>query len=131
MVDELAEIGEAGRDVGVVAGGIAGIRDPSSRRRVPAAAVVDGERPRVGNIRPNMPGSSCPESESRNYRVGCRPAAPWPGWMFTSGYHHFLQSDVGRRGVPVCRDVRSLKVQENPIDTPRKGFSQQNPSADC
>ena len=35
--------------------------------------------------------------------------------------HHFLQSDVGRRGVPVCRDVRSIKVQENPIDTPQKG----------
>jgi ssDNA-binding Zn-finger/Zn-ribbon topoisomerase 1 len=35
--------------------------------------------------------------------------------------HHFLQSDVGRRGVPVCRDVRSIKVQENPNDTPQKG----------
>src|SRR5207302_1870590 len=38
---------------------------------------------RFGNIRPNIPGSSCPESESRNCRVGWRPALPWPGWTFT------------------------------------------------
>ena len=80
VIDELTEIGEARRDVGVVAGRIAGVRRPSSRRRAPAA---DRRRPRAaarfGNIRPNMPGSSCPDRVSRNCRVGCRPAVPWPG----------------------------------------------------
>src|SRR4029453_1722838 len=83
VIDELTQISEACRDLGIVPGDAVRIGILHCVRHSCRGpwSTASGWRP--GNIRPNMPGSSCPDSASRNARVGWRPAVPWPGRMST------------------------------------------------
>ena len=120
VIDELPEIGETRGDPGVVAGGIARIGVLHRVGKLLQRRVVDGERFEVRKHPPEHSGIVVPGK--RIQKLSGRLAATLAVARLDIHLccHHFLQSDVGRRGVPVCRNVRLLKVQENPIDTPQR-----------
>ena len=121
VVDELSEIGEPCGNRGVVAGRI--VRTGVLHRvgKFLQRTVVDGERFEVRKHSSEHSGIVVPGK--RIEKLSGRLAATFAMARLDIHLccHHFLQSDVGRRGVPVSRDVRSIKAQENPIDTPQKG----------
>ena len=121
VIDELAEIGEAGGDLGVVAGGVARVGVPHRIGKFFQRRLVDGERFEVRKHSSEHSGIVVPGKRIQKLSGRLATSFAMARLDIHLCCHHFLQSDVGRRGVPVCRDVRSLKVQENPNDTPQKG----------
>ena len=131
VVDELSEIGEPCGNRRVVAGRI--VRTGVLHRvgKFLQRTVVDGERFEVRKHSSEHPGIVVPGK--RIQKLSRRLAASFTVARLDIHLccHHFLQSDVGRRGVSVCRDVRSIKLSGKSDRYPSKGFSQQNPSLDC
>ena len=121
VIDELAEIGEPRRDFGVVAGRVARVGVLHRVGKFLQRTVVDGERFEVRKHSSEHSGIVMPGKRIKKLSVRLAATFAMARLDIHLCCHHFLQSDVGRRGVPVCRNVRSLKVQENPIDTPQKG----------
>lgn len=121
MVDELSEIGEPRGDIGVVAGRIVRTGVLHRPGKLLQRRVVDSERFEVRKHSSEHSGIVVPGK--RIQKLSSRLAATFTVARLDIHLccHHFLQSDVGRRGVPARHNVRSLKIQENPIDTPQEG----------
>ena len=64
MVDELPEVGEAGRDVGASPFGRGRVGVEHRLCELEERVVADVERRQLGNMRPNLPGSPWPSSAS-------------------------------------------------------------------